>query len=361
MGLKQVTCPNCGKEVMIEDTKETNFCLQCGHKIVKDNHSESLSTNLNLEEKLEEAAFYYSLSRQKKEAADKEKNPVYYLKGQDLLVTLSNVFKTDYRIWWELSKPLDYMYEEEVNDGEGAYRFNDNYFDKALDFANIAEKKQIILERDQYEQKKSLIENNYKIEMEKQQRIQEQKEEENRKREAEEEQRIRAEQEKQRREEEAVRKANEEKRKLQEEELRKQMEYNNKTLLQKFSIGDCSMLDNSFFLLKTISGKEYICVLKLMSNILYLMVFYRDSVKMTMYLEQSVAVEVNKSGEMVKFGDKKLRIKDGISDQTTLRFSYDEAGRLRLNSWELSQDERYVLELIGHAKKPLVALDKIIG
>ena len=93
--MKDIYCPNCGEKVRINEEKEFSFCTSCGFKIINQNKknvqedaAEVSEKKIDLEEKLEEVEFYYSLSHQKGEAKDKEKNPVYYLKGQDLLVEL---------------------------------------------------------------------------------------------------------------------------------------------------------------------------------------------------------------------------------------------------------------------------------
>ncbi len=367
MELREVTCPNCGKKVQINIEKQNNFCSQCGCKISEDKPTNSSEVSVDLDEKLEEVAFYYSLSRQKKEAFYKDKNPVYYLKAQDLLLSLSTIFEKDYRIWWELSKPLDYMYEQEVNDRTGVFRFNDNYFDKALDFANISEKKQIILQRDQYEQKKVKIEKEYEEELRRNQEIQEAKEEEERKKKAVEEQR-RQEEEKKRKEIEEKKRLEEEelkrvelvKKREQEEELQNQIEYENKIIYEKIESGDYTIIDNTYFNFTNNSGKEYIGVFKLMANVLYLMILCRNPLKNIIFLEQSIAVEVGNHGEIFKFGRKLLRIKENTSSHLTLTISSDGNGGLKINMWNLFKDEKYVLQLLGQAKKPLISLDKII-
>lgn len=118
MAMKNIFCPNCGHETTINDEKPFSFCTECGNKIVLQSetpkiHTEDLSQpapqNNEIDKKLEEAAFYYKLSLDKKEYENVEENPTYYLKAQDLLIDLSEEYPDDYRIWWELCKPIDFM------------------------------------------------------------------------------------------------------------------------------------------------------------------------------------------------------------------------------------------------------------
>ena len=191
MELKELYCPECGEKVKVDVNKEMNFCSNCGSKIVMssaDKKAENTTAhttqsddgNADVEEKLKEIQFYYETSRKKKEGIHTEKNPFYYLKAQDALLDLTEQYPNDYRIWWELSKPLDYMCEEECGDYEGRYKFNEQYFDSAIDKADIDAKKKLIQQFDSYNQKKKQIKNKREDDL---RRAEEEKQEEARKRE----------------------------------------------------------------------------------------------------------------------------------------------------------------------------------
>lgn len=176
MKLQEIFCPACGEKIKIDTQKPRNFCQKCGFQIETDNtdnneaqtetasseertveKSEEKEPVIDTEKKLDEVDFYYQLSRQKKEATYDEKNPKYYLKAQDLLLELAEQKPDDYRIWWELSKPLDYQCEETEISRLDRYGFHEEYFSKALDFADVPVKKELIRQRELYEKKKNEI------------------------------------------------------------------------------------------------------------------------------------------------------------------------------------------------------------
>ena len=358
MTLKDTVCPHCGSKIKIDIEKEMNFCFQCGKKIVLEQIGSGSpeKAEINLEEKLEEVGFYYQISRQKKEALYKEQNPKYYLKAQDMLLELSNDFKKDYRIWWELSKPLDYLYEEEVKDGVGAYKFNKVYFDKALDLANISAKKELILALDDYEQKKRIFEAAYKEEL-------------NRKRREEEEQQAREEEQRQenerkKREEEELRQE-EERRKIIEEKIRREKEEHllleqianeNVQIYSKLSEKDYSLLDGAYFKFSSADQKEHIIIFKEISNVLYLLSFSKESKKNILYNDQSIAILVNTDGEIIKYDNQNLRMR---VSESVLRISSDGCGGLIVGEWKVYNDMKFVRNVMQSAKKPLLSLEKI--
>ena len=69
------------------------------------------------------------------------------MKGQDLLVDLSQQYGADYRVWWELCKPMDFNViiagEKSINQST----INSSYFDKALDLAPLEIKMELIKQR----------------------------------------------------------------------------------------------------------------------------------------------------------------------------------------------------------------------
>lgn len=190
MAFRKILCPNCGKETKINDEKEINFCLECGAKIAPQGQTPD-----TISQKLEEVAFYYQVSQEKNEYMDCNTEPVYYLKAQDLLVDLSEQYSDDYRIWWELSKPIDYGCQVFDADACLQYAINEEYFGKALDCAELSTKKELIAKHDEYvsrkdafihdaEKKRMEIEDKQREEADAKRRELEKQEEERRKAEA---------------------------------------------------------------------------------------------------------------------------------------------------------------------------------
>lgn len=346
MELHDVFCPKCKENIKVNYQKEFNFCSHCGYKILtKEKGDKKEQKEIpDISKKLEEVAFYYQLSIQKKEAVYTNKEPEFYLKGQDLLVDLSSVVADDYRVWFELSKPLDYSYEIEVNDVYKLYHFNKEYFNKALDLANIEEKKFLIEQLDSYEKNKMQIEEEHKKleeeEYKKQQELQklEQIQQEERQRQY---------------------KLEEEQQKKAEQVLQNQLEVENKKIFQKLSAMDYEMLDNSYFLMRMQESKEYICVFKEASNLLYLMLFSKDKIKNVVFREQSLVVRIGQRGEVLKFDNRILRIKNCLTTDGMLWINKNGKGEMKVNEWQLYKDENFSIDIMKNAKKPLVSLAKI--
>ena len=239
MAMRKIFCPSCGQETLVNDEKPFSFCTGCGNKIVLRDQpkaveeapsDENAQADSVVDKKLEEAAFYYNLSYTKKEYENTKEDPIYYLKAQDLLIDLSEQYPDDYRIWWELCKPVDYMCASTGADIQNQYHINEDFFDKALDKADLPNKRKLIEEHDKYlSDKKNAAElaNKRRIDLQKAQEMQrmeeerQRKEEENRLR-AEEAERLRAEEEKRRKEEAERLKAAEEERRQWEEQRRKE-------------------------------------------------------------------------------------------------------------------------------------------
>ena len=239
MAMRKIFCPSCGQETLVNDEKPFSFCTGCGNKIVLRDQpkaveeapsDENAQADSVVDKKLEEAAFYYNLSYTKKEYENTKEDPIYYLKAQDLLIDLSEQYPDDYRIWWELCKPVDYMCASTGADIQNQYHINEDFFDKALDKADLPNKRKLIEEHDKYlSDKKNAAElaNKRRIDLQKAQEMQrmeeerQRKEEENRLR-AEEAERLRAEEEKRRKEEAERLKAAEEERRQWEEQRRRE-------------------------------------------------------------------------------------------------------------------------------------------
>lgn len=161
MALKKIKCPCCGSETLADTSKDKAFCSNCGSMIqiemprAEENHAEEKRENLQLEKSLKEVKFYQDLSIEKDEARFQDKDPEYYLKAQDILVDLSEQYPDDFRIWWELCKPLDFYCPGE---GTTASKINTYHFDKALRLADLETKKELVRYRDEYEDKKKSVE-----------------------------------------------------------------------------------------------------------------------------------------------------------------------------------------------------------
>ena len=172
--MENVICPNCGFQFSLDKSRDFFFCLICGTKIEVPKYEEiqpevqkvkpteqpeaknktpKNEPNSKVNSVLEEVEFYYDTSFNKKEYADTENQPTYYLKAQDLLIDLSTEFETDWRIWWEVSKPIDYKCTEFTEECR-PYTVNDMYFQRAVDYAPIEQKKELIKLGDEYKERK---------------------------------------------------------------------------------------------------------------------------------------------------------------------------------------------------------------
>ena len=172
--MENVICPNCGFQFPLDKSRDFCFCLKCGTKIVVPKYEEiqpevqkvkpteqpevknktpKNEPKSKVDSALEEVEFYYDTSFNKKEYVDTENQPTYYLKAQDLLIDLSTEFETDWRIWWEVSKPIDYKCTEFTEECR-PYTVNDMYFQRAVDYAPIEQKKELIKLGDEYKERK---------------------------------------------------------------------------------------------------------------------------------------------------------------------------------------------------------------
>ena len=167
MATIKVICPICGKETQANDERSFAFCTECGNRFELEQtkqgeHAPSANVNeadpqAELEKGLEEAAFYYNLSYEKKEADHLDKRPEYYEKAQEKLLSLSQSFPSDYRVWWELSKPLDYNDPAGTKDVKGDFGISEKYFNKALDLSTLEGKKELISKKDKYDTEKRKV------------------------------------------------------------------------------------------------------------------------------------------------------------------------------------------------------------
>lgn len=414
MAMRKIFCPSCGQETLVNDEKPFSFCTGCGNKIVLRDQpkaveeapsDENAQADSVVDKKLEEAAFYYNLSYTKKEYENTKEDPIYYLKAQDLLIDLSEQYPDDYRIWWELCKPVDYMCASTGADIQNQYHINEDFFDKALDKADLPNKRKLIEEHDKYlSDKKNAAElaNKRRIDLQKAQEMQrmeeerQRKEEENRLR-AEEAERLRAEEEKRRKEEaERLKAAEEERRQWEEqrrkeeterleaernqqaqlrveEEIRKEREDREREsrqlniersapLWQKLAQKDYSPINNKYFSLPPENGQTIVGVFRNISNILYLNTFRIDGTKgNAVYREQSLAIRFNENGVGFKFDNLPITIKGFLPPDNILKLYTSSTGECMVNNLRLVSDDEYLKNLTARAKKPLFSFTKVFA
>ncbi len=373
MVLKKIFCPNCGKQTQVNEEKEFCFCLECGYKILlqanssfKDESLEEVGSksmqegkgaddgNL-VEEKLKEVEFYYSLSLEKKESEKPEEEPIYYLKAQDLLVDLSQQYPEDYRIWWELSKPLDFMRVSANINVPSQCGINENYFGRALDLAGLEDKKRLIDAYDKYVAEKKAISSLLEKEKEREEQekrrkrqIEQQRLEEERKRkealEAEEEER-------------RIREKEEEKRK-KEEAIQRGLQLS-ADLWRNLEAKDYSLIDAKYFQLQ--EGEQTIIgVFRTVSNVLYLMSFRIERGKNNaVYRDQTISIKFDKDGFALKFNNQPLKMKGMLPPNDRLRVVNNGLGGYSVNHMELLKNDGFINRIMENSKKPFISFNKI--
>ncbi len=384
MAMKNIFCPSCGHETQVNTEKKFSFCTECGNKIVL-SQKENLSVNENPPEstelnndaeitaKLEEIAFYYGLSFEKKEYESIDNDPIYYLKAQDMLVDLSEQYPNDYRIWWELCKPVDYMASDTGSDIKGQYKINEDYFGKALDKADLSRKRWLIEEHDKYIKNK---ENAKQIAQEKLEAVEkariekeladkkayeEKCEKERLEREqAEENARLQAEAERKRIEEE---KFNKEQQRIENEKVLA-LERENQLaislpLWQALSGKDYSKIINSYFEMSVENNQTLVGIFKPVSNMLYLNVLRIDGNKgNTIFQEQAFALQFNESGFGIKFNNTPVVIKGYLPPNNVLRITESSNGELYVNNNLLKSNQEFINNITKTAKKPIISFTK---
>ena len=391
--MAQVFCPECGNSITLENTRQFCFCTQCGTKIDISNHTASAanvtaeqsfpdnSDNFNqeenyLEEKLKEVEFYYKLSYEKKEYANEENQPTYYVKAQDILVDLSGEYEDDYRIWWYMSKPVDYMCTELVPACRH-YEMNEMYFQKALDAAKIADKMEIIKAHDEYIERKKIYFN--QIEKQEQQRIEKEKAERERqeqeereklqqekeKREQEEREKLQQEKEEREKEEKAAQERAERER-VEREEREKQAQLTakeeqeryeneiqplNNALWEDFNNKNYEKIDGVYFSYTDEKSDIITVVIKKISNMLHLIAYKKMAQNNTLYNMQTITVKTDNKGTIIGFDNKPIVL---MSNGSIINIHYGINKTLKVNVFDLVADADYIDYISKIAKKPLI-------
>lgn len=359
MGLKERYCPNCGEKIKINEEKEFNFCSHCGFKIIAEHKQQSANDTQeqrDIEALLEEVEFYFQMSCQRKEAITKEKNPVYYLKAQDLLRESLNNCTNDYRIWWELSKPIDYEYLEEAKDYENNYVFNEEYFNKALDYAGIETKKQLIIEKEGYESKKEDMLKKFQTEFKALQEEEEKKRLEEAQRRLEEQRKIELEEQEANRIKEECRIAEEQKEKEKMERIRNA----NQNLWGELSKGNYESIDDAFFVLNANLTEMYVCLFKVIANILYLVIFEENKHTKTAIQLQTIMIKITDQGIITHYNNKPIKQRIPVQ-QGVIGVSIDTNGCSMVGGNKLSWDSSYTARLMAKSKKPMLNVNKIFA
>lgn len=376
MRLKEIFCPFCGNRTKVDEDKAFCFCLECGSKIEniaknslnnKDTfelEQKKIDNNKYLDGKLKEVDFYMDLSKEKKEYLQLNYEPTYYIKAQDILLELSEQFPNEYKIWWELCKPLDFDYPFTSGDEEGRLSINEVYFNKALDFAKIENKRELIIAHDNYIEEKRKFVSKKTVEKEEKEKIKKEekrrREEEERRRKEEEERareeaEIREEERKRRIEREQAIKREEAKREseIAEQQRKEEIKRESPSLWEKFENKDYSSINESYFQIRSDDGANIIGIFKLISNILYLISYRQD--KNGFIADQTIGIRFNSNGIVYKFDNKPVKMK---GNGMTMQLLIDSKGNIFMNEYPVMKDSEYVKKLVASSKKPIISFRK---
>ncbi|MGN0142918.1 MAG: hypothetical protein ACI4AD_11880 [Roseburia sp.] len=274
-----------------------------------------------LQKGLEEASFYFKLSRDKKEDEKYDEEPTYYLKAQDILLDLSTQYPDDYRIWWELCKPVDFYNPLSGADFYGRYAVNEDYFWKALDRAELEDKRRLIDEHDRYVECKKNMREQAERKSREEQELQER----------------------------ALEEREREKEKWQEETVQTQQELSSE-LWQMLWNRDYTRINNTFFNLPLEDERMIVGVFKDVAQVMYLMTFRIDGRKeAVIYREQTIAIVFDECGCAIKIDGKPVRIR---TSGEALSIVAEEDGMYYVNGTKLFTNPQYVETLMKKAKKP---------
>jgi hypothetical protein len=284
---------------------------------------------------------------------------MYYLKAQDMLVDLSQEYPDDYRIWWELCKPIDFNNATSGTDINGQYRINEDAFGKALDRAELSQKRKLIEEHDRYIAEKKSV-----AEAARQKRI----EEENRRQQ---EELKRQEEERKLQEEEFIRqekirnKQLDEEQKQQKIQQEKQQEEINNVMALNAPLWNALLnmkyqaIDNSYFVMPGENSQSVMGVFKVSLNVVYLMEYHIETNRRgDVHFCQSIPIKFDGGGRGYKMNNSPIRIKGLAQDKDILYISNNGMGFLNVNGFGLQHDENYINSLGKYTKKSLLDFTK---
>lgn len=368
--MENVICPNCGFQFPLDKSRDFCFCLKCGTKIevpkyeeiqpevqkVKPTEQQEVKNetpknelNSKVNSVLEEVEFYYDTSFNKKEYADTENQPTYYLKAQDLLIDLSTEFETDWRIWWEVSKPIDYKCTEFTEECR-PYTVNDMYFQRAVDYAPIEQKKELIKLGDEYKERKEKFFKKFDEQAEKR-KAEEKERLEKEKAEKERLEKEKAEKEKAEKKKAEEKKQKEEQEEKQKEEGTKQITVLNPQLYVELAGKNYDKVDGGYFTTNNANGEKIIVALRVVSKMMYLIGFREAASNNALYCDQSMTVKFNAQGDIVDFGNRPIMF---LPDNGKLNISYVYTGDLSINDYKLDINADYVDQLMKNSKKAFI-------
>lgn len=380
MAVERIYCPYCGNALPWVEGRSSVFCHECGKElelqgatdiIKRQNQSNNVAmpsavgaTVGDIDERLEEVDFYYSLSTDKKEVLlSDDANPTYYLKAQDLLIELSQLYPSDYRIWWQLCKPLDFFCVNVAGAITDNFAIIEDYFNKAIGLAKIEDKRNMIAEYDQYQLSKELIKRELApVIAARNEEILKKKAAED---EAEAKAKAKADADAEAEARAIVQENEEMSRKFQEEEARttlllQEKQNRENALFADLAAKDYRAIDDSYFIREGAEGQTMISIFKVVTGMLYLLAF-RQSPKEshTIYREQTLVVQIDKLGNAVKVDGNPVRVRGLPLQHDFLNLTFDQQGSLCACASLLIYDHDYIVKVMQSAKKPLLSLEKI--
>ena len=272
---------------------------------------------------------------------------------------------TKYEEYEEIKKRIRIDYEDEVKRRQEE--------EKRKEEERIREEKRIQEEEKRKEEERIREEKRKEQErIREEKRIQEEEKRKERKRIQEEEKRRREEEEKEKQEErrrkiecEKQKKEQERQRLIAEQqakEIQQKIFQNSLPLWKELSEKKYTIIDDTYFVLRDQEGKCYTGVLKVISNVLYLMSFRIEEEKQIFYREQTLTVKFNNKGIIVKYDGKPVKIKSKqYNGESVLNVMINQDGKMMINNMNLEHDPEYVQSLIKESRKALLSFSKIFN
>ena len=148
----------------------------------------------------------------------------------------------------------------------------------------------------------------------------------------------------------------------QAKEIQQKIFQNSLPLWKELSEKKYTIIDDTYFVLRDQEGKCYTGVLKVISNVLYLMSFRIEEEKQIFYREQTLTVKFNNKGIIVKYDGKPVKIKSKqYNGESVLNVMINQDGKMMINNMNLEHDPEYVQSLIKESRKALLSFSKIFN